>query len=35
MWVYEKRLEYPIHIKTPNPTTAAMIISQYGGPDYS
>ena len=33
MWNYEKRLEYPIKIKQPNPTLAAMIISQYGGPD--
>ena len=33
MFVYEKRLEYPINIKTPNPKLAAAIISQYGGPD--
>lgn len=33
MWIYEKKLEFPIHIETPNATTAAMIISQYGGPD--
>ena len=33
MWNYEKRLEYPINIKNPNPALAAMIISQYGGPD--
>lgn len=33
MWNYEKRLEYPIKIKQTNPTLAAMIISQYGGPD--
>lgn len=33
MWSYEKRLEFPIHIKQTNPTLAAMIISQYGGPD--
>lgn len=33
MWSYEKRLEYPINIKQKNPTLAAMIISQYGGPD--
>ena len=33
MWNYEKRLEYPINIKNCNPTLAAMIISQYGGPD--
>lgn len=33
MFVYEKRLEYPINIKNPNPKLAAAIISQYGGPD--
>lgn len=33
MWNYEKRLQYPINIKNCNPTLAAMIISQYGGPD--
>lgn len=33
MWFYEKRLEYPINITTPNPDIAALIISQYGGPD--
>ena len=33
MWNYEKRLEYPINIKQTDPTMAAMIISQYGGPD--
>lgn len=33
MFVYEKRLEYPIRIKNPNPKLAAAIISQYGGPD--
>ena len=33
MWNYEKRLEYHIKIKQTNPTLAAMIISQYGGPD--
>lgn len=33
MFVYEKRLEYPIRIKNPNPKLAAVIISQYGGPD--
>ena len=32
MWNYEKRLEYPIKIKTPNPALAKFIISQYGGP---
>ena len=33
MFVYEKRLQYPIKIKNPNPKLAAVIISQYGGPD--
>ena len=33
MWVYEKRLEYPIRIKNPNLRAAKIIVSQYGGPD--
>lgn len=33
MWNYEKRLQYPIKIKNPNPALAKFIISQYGGPD--
>ena len=33
MWIYEKKLEYPVRIKNPNPTTANIIISQLGGPD--
>lgn len=33
MWTYEKKLQYPVKIKTPNPTLATMIISQVGGPD--
>ncbi len=33
MFQYEKMLQYPIHIKTPNPAAAKYIISQYGGPD--
>ena len=32
MWSYEKRLQYPINIKNPNPKLAKVIISQYGGP---
>ena len=32
MFVYEKRLQYPIKIKTPNPKLAKIIMSQYGGP---
>lgn len=33
MWVYEKRLEYPVKIANTNPKLAKMIITQYGGPD--
>ena len=33
MFVYEKKLQYPVNIKTTNPRLAALIISQYGGPD--
>lgn len=33
MWVYEKKLEYPVKIKNPNPALAKIIITQYGGPD--
>lgn len=33
MWVYEKKLQYPVKIKTPNAKTAKIIISQLGGPD--
>lgn len=33
MWVYEKRLEYPVKIKICNPKMAKYIITQYGGPD--
>ncbi len=33
MWQYEKKLQYPISIKNPNPKLAMAIISQLGGPD--
>lgn len=33
MWNYEKRLQYPVNIKTPNAKVAQYIMSQYGGPD--
>lgn len=33
MWNYEKRLQYPVNITTPNPRIAKVIMSQYGGPD--
>ena len=33
MWSYEKKLQYPVKIKNPNPALAKIIISQLGGPD--
>lgn len=33
MWIYEKRLQYPVNIKKCDPKLAQVIISQYGGPD--
>ena len=33
MWSYEKKLEYPVNIKNPNPAMAKLIITQLGGPD--
>lgn len=33
MFVYEKKLQYPVRIKNCNPKLASVIISQYGGPD--
>lgn len=32
MWAYEKKLEYPVKIKNPNPAMAKVIITQLGGP---
>ncbi len=32
MWVYEKKLQYPVKIKNPNAKLAKMIMTQYGGP---
>lgn len=34
MWVYEKKLQYPVKIKNTNPKLAKMIITQYGGPNF-
>ena len=31
MWIYEKKLQYPVRIQNTNPKLAALIISQYGG----
>ncbi len=33
MWTYEKKLQYPVKIKCPNPAIAKVVITQYGGPD--
>ena len=33
MFMYQKKLQYPVRIKNPNPMLAKIIISQYGGPD--
>ena len=31
MWQYEKKLQYPVNIKNPNPKLAKIIIDQLGG----
>ena len=33
MWIYEKKLQYPVKIKNPDPRLAQLIITQLGGPD--
>lgn len=33
MWTYEKKLQYPVNIRRPDPAAAKVIITQYGGPD--
>ena len=35
MFVYQKKLQYPVRIKNTNPRLAKIIISQYGGPECS
>ena len=32
MWQYERKLQYPVNIKNPNPALAKVIITQLGGP---
>lgn len=32
MFLYQKSLQYPVKITTPNPKLAMIVISQYGGP---
>jgi len=33
MWTYEKKLQFPVNIKNPNPALAQAIITQFGGPN--
>lgn len=33
MFIYDKKLQYPVKVSRPNPKLASIIISQYGGPD--
>ena len=33
MWIYEKRLQYPVKITQTNAKLAQVIMSQFGGPD--
>ena len=33
MWIYEKKLEFPVKIKNPNAKLAKTVITQLGGPD--
>jgi len=33
MWTYEKKLQYPVKIKNPDPSIAKVVITQVGGPD--
>ena len=33
MWIYQKKLEYPIRITHPDARAAKIIMSQYGGPN--
>lgn len=34
MWIYEKKLQFPVNIKNSNPKLAKFIISQLGGLNY-
>ena len=33
MWSYEKKLQYPVRIRKPDPQMAQIVMSQLGGPD--
>ena len=34
MWIYEKKLQFPVKIKNPNPKLAQVIVSQLGGAEF-
>ena len=33
MWIYEKKLQYPVRIANPNPRLAGIVVEALGGPD--
>lgn len=33
MWIYEKKLQYPVRVNGTNPALAKLLLEQYGGPD--
>lgn len=33
MWMYEKKLQYPVKVNSTNPDLAKLLLTQYGGPD--
>lgn len=33
MWIYDRKLQFPVNIKKPDARAAKVIITQYGGPD--
>ncbi len=33
MWIYEKKLEYPVKITCPDVRMAKLLMAQYAGPD--
>ena len=32
MWIYERKLQYPVKVKNPNPAIAKIVSAQLGGP---
>ncbi len=33
MFIYEKKLQFPVNVKNTDPKLATIILTQYGGPD--